>query len=108
MMPKNEPLVTAMPATPIANFSQCHVGILGQLQALAELPDLIGPAQRARAIASDMLHFFDAVIIEHHREEEDEPHHGRDDRSVGPVRASGCHPCDRTAVGWPAPSRRAG
>ncbi|MEO7938606.1 MAG: hemerythrin domain-containing protein [Burkholderiaceae bacterium] len=72
MIPKNEPLVTAMPATPIANFSQCHVGILGQLQALAELSALIGPAQRARAIASDMLHFFDAVIIEHHREEEDE------------------------------------
>lgn len=60
-----------MPATPLADFSQCHVGIIAHLHALAELPALIAPAQRAREIASDMLNFFDTVVIEHHREEED-------------------------------------
>lgn len=57
---------------PIANFSQCHVGIIGHLDALAELPALMAPAQRARKLAQDMLQFFDAVIVEHHAEEESE------------------------------------
>lgn len=72
MSQKINPTVTAVQAAPIANFSQCHVGIVSQLDLLAELPPLIEPAQRARSIASDMLAFFDAVIIEHHREEEEE------------------------------------
>ena len=55
-------------AAPIANFSQCHVGIIGHLDALGELPALLVPAQRARALAADMLKFFDAVILEHHAE----------------------------------------
>ena len=57
---------------PIANFSQCHVGIIGHLDALGELPALMAPARRARKLAADMLHFFDAVILEHHAEEERE------------------------------------
>ncbi|MCW5631437.1 MAG: hemerythrin domain-containing protein [Rhodoferax sp.] len=57
---------------PIANFSQCHVGIIGHLDALGELPALMAPAQRARKVAADMLAFFDAVILEHHGEEERE------------------------------------
>ncbi|MCB2001044.1 MAG: hemerythrin domain-containing protein [Burkholderiaceae bacterium] len=64
-----------MPASqdaPIANFSQCHVGIIGHLDALGELPALMEPAQRARKVAADMLAFFDAVILEHHGEEERE------------------------------------
>lgn len=57
---------------PIANFSQCHVGIIGHLDALGELPALMAPAQRARKVAADMLAFFDAVILEHHGDEERE------------------------------------
>ncbi|NJN78574.1 MAG: hypothetical protein HC803_09835, partial [Saprospiraceae bacterium] len=57
---------------PIANFSQCHVGIIGHLDALDGLPALMAPAQRARQVATDMLAFFDAVILEHHNEEERE------------------------------------
>ena len=57
---------------PIANFSQCHVGIISQLNTLAELPALMEPALRARKIAGDMLAFFDGVIVEHHGEEERE------------------------------------
>jgi len=57
---------------PIANFSQCHVGIIGHLDTLSELPALMAPAQRARKVAAEMLVFFDAVILEHHAEEERE------------------------------------
>lgn len=58
--------------TPIANFSQCHVGIIGHLDKLGELPALMAPAQRARKLATEMLAFFDTVILEHHAEEERE------------------------------------
>lgn len=57
---------------PIANFSQCHVGIIGHLDALDELPALMEPARRAREVAAQTLAFFDAVILEHHAEEERE------------------------------------
>lgn len=63
---------TAAQDAPIANFSQCHVGIIGHLDALGELPALMAPARRARTVAADMLAFFDAVIVEHHGEEERE------------------------------------
>ena len=46
------------PDAPIANFSQCHVGIIGHLDALGELPALMEPAQKARKLAADMLAFF--------------------------------------------------
>lgn len=57
---------------PIANFSQCHVGILTHLDALGELTGLLEPARRVRKIAAGTLDFFDAVILEHHGEEERE------------------------------------
>ena len=56
--------------SPVDEFSQCHVGIVAQLSALAELPQLLEPARRARAIAAKTLEFFDAVVAEHHAEEE--------------------------------------
>lgn len=65
-----DPCRAAQTDTPIANFSQCHVGIIGHLDALAELPSLMAPARRARALASDMQKFFDEVILRHHSEEE--------------------------------------
>ena len=58
--------------TPIANFSQCHVGIIERLNALRDLPALIAPAARARTIAGQTLALFEEVIAEHHAEEERE------------------------------------
>ena len=58
--------------TPVGNFSNCHVGILKRLQALDELPALLEPAARARAIAEQSLEFFREAIFEHHLEEERE------------------------------------
>lgn len=60
------------PNAPIANFSDCHVGIVAHLDSLGELPALLAPAERARTIAADTLAFFDAVIAEHHAQEEQE------------------------------------
>jgi len=71
----NTPAVSAGagdPDAPIANFSQCHVGIVGQLDALGELPALLAPAARARRVAADTLAFFDTVVLEHHAQEERE------------------------------------
>ena len=59
-------------ATPIDDFSQCHVGILGHLQQLGRLPALLQPAAQARQIAADTLSFFRDAVFEHHAEEEKE------------------------------------
>ncbi len=72
MSPDRDPVASTAQDAPITNFSQCHVGIISHLNALAELPALMAPAVRARKLAGDMLVFFDAVILEHHHEEEDE------------------------------------
>lgn len=72
MIDTRNPSASGAMDAPIAGFSQCHVGILNQIDALGELPALIGPAQRARAVASHTLEFFDAVILQHHAEEEAE------------------------------------
>jgi hemerythrin-like domain-containing protein len=58
--------------SPIDDFSQCHAGILGQLQALGTLPALLEPAARARQIAADTVSFFRDAVFEHHAEEESE------------------------------------
>lgn len=57
-------------SSPIDNFSHCHEGIVRQLDALAELPQLLEPAMRARQIARDTLAFFQGPVLDHHREEE--------------------------------------
>ena len=36
---------------PLNNFSHCHAGILRHLDTFGELPALLAPAQRARAVA---------------------------------------------------------
>ncbi len=72
MTEKPTPTQKSSQDAPIANFSQCHVGIIGHLDAMNELPALMAPARRARTVAADMLAFFDAVIVEHHGEEERE------------------------------------
>jgi hemerythrin-like domain-containing protein len=58
--------------SPIDDFSQCHAGILKQLQALDALPELLEPAARARQIAADTVSFFREAVFEHHAEEERE------------------------------------
>lgn len=59
-------------ATPVDDFSNCHSGIVRQLDALADLPALLEPAQRARTTAQQTLVFFRDVVIEHHADEERE------------------------------------
>lgn len=57
---------------PLDEFSNCHSGILQQLDALDRLPTLLAPAAEARRIAAAALEFFPAVVVEHHAEEERE------------------------------------
>ena len=57
---------------PLNNFSQCHAGIVRHLDIFGELPALLAPAQRARAVAEDIVQFFRAAAFEHHEEEERE------------------------------------
>lgn len=57
---------------PIADFSDCHVGILRKLDLLGELPGLLAPAARAREIAEKAVEFFREAIFEHHLDEERE------------------------------------
>lgn len=59
-------------AAPIANFSDCHVGILTKLDRLGELPGLLDAATRARNTAQEALEFFREAVFEHHAEEERE------------------------------------
>ncbi len=59
-------------ASPLGNFTGAHAGIVKRLQALAELPALLAPAERARQIAEQSLEFFREAIFEHHLEEERE------------------------------------
>lgn len=71
-----EPAVPHTPAPiaeqPLDEFSNCHGGILGKLDALDRLPALLAPAAEARHIAADSLEFFTTVVYEHHAEEERE------------------------------------
>jgi hypothetical protein len=66
----SQPTTPPSDSSPIQDFSQCHVGIVGQLHTLAELPPLLEPAARARRIAEQTLHFFRDVVYRHHQEEE--------------------------------------
>jgi hemerythrin-like domain-containing protein len=58
------------PETPLAGFSRCHLGILTQLEAAAQLPELMLAAERARRVAADTLTLFESSVIEHHADEE--------------------------------------
>ncbi|WP_088280518.1 hemerythrin domain-containing protein [Ideonella sp. A 288] len=57
---------------PIDDFSNCHVGIVAQLNEMARLPGLLEPAALARKIAGDTVRFFREAVYEHHAEEERE------------------------------------
>jgi iron-sulfur cluster repair protein YtfE (RIC family) len=62
----------ATPPSPLNAFSDCHEGILSQLDGLAELPALVAAADRARCIADKTLALFDNGVLEHHGDEERE------------------------------------
>lgn len=57
---------------PLDAFSQCHAGIMGQLKALAGLPELAAAAALARSVAAESLRVFKHAVLEHHVEEESE------------------------------------
>lgn len=59
-------------AEPLHGFSQCHAGILTQLQALSGLPALLEAAAQARSVADQTVSLFKQGVIEHHAEEESE------------------------------------
>jgi hemerythrin-like domain-containing protein len=59
---------------PIANFSNCHAGILSRFERLRRLPQLLAdPADRAgaRQFADAILRFVREAVFEHHAEEEE-------------------------------------
>jgi hypothetical protein len=57
---------------PLNTFSQCHAGILSQLDALAGLPALVAAAAKARSVAMSTLEMFQQGIFDHHADEEAE------------------------------------
>jgi hemerythrin superfamily protein len=69
------PAATPHPATddaPVQGFSDCHAGIVAQLDQFARLPVLVAAATQARAIAKATERFFREVVVGHHGEEEQE------------------------------------
>lgn len=70
-MTSSSPSPQTEPASaPIHSFSHSHDSIIRHLQAMAELPELMRAAERARKVAEDTRNFFRNVIFEHHQEEE--------------------------------------
>jgi hemerythrin-like domain-containing protein len=57
---------------PLGEFSNCHEGILTQLEAFEELPALVAAAARARERAAGALNLFEHVVMAHHGDEEGE------------------------------------
>ena len=51
---------------PLTNFSHCHIGILHQIERLASLPDLLGPAMLAKRIATQSIEYFHHGMHAHH------------------------------------------
>ena len=56
---------------PLAGFSQCHLGILSQLQAFEQLPALQAAAAQACTVAHHTLDLFKFAVEGHHSDEED-------------------------------------
>ena len=67
-----EPVKAPETEAPLDAFSQCHAGIVAQLDQLARLPALLEPAAQARQIAGSTAKFFRQAVYEHHSEEERE------------------------------------
>lgn len=59
-------------SSPLGTFSQCHAGLLAQLDSLSHLPALAAAADRARQTAHALVEAFEEAITTHHAEEEQE------------------------------------
>jgi hemerythrin-like domain-containing protein len=59
-------------ASPLNEFSQCHTGILAQLDKLADFAEQVAAAERCRQTATALLALFSRGVLEHHAEEESE------------------------------------
>jgi hemerythrin-like domain-containing protein len=59
-------------ASPLNEFSQCHTGILAQLDKLADFVEQVAAAERSRQTAAALLALFSRGVLEHHAEEENE------------------------------------
>lgn len=57
---------------PLAGLSQCHLGIVSQLQAFAELPALQAAARQSRNMATKTLALFKYAVYGHFADEESE------------------------------------
>lgn len=62
--------MTTSDEAPLAEFKDCHAGIVKNLDQLAELPALLAPAEVARKNAQSALAFFNKVLYDHHSDEE--------------------------------------
>lgn len=72
-MKVNHPIEGLMKVdAPLADFSRCHLGILSQLNAFAELPALQAAAERSRKVAANTLALFQHAVYTHHSDEENE------------------------------------
>jgi hypothetical protein len=60
---------TAPTHAPLAGISQCHLGIISQLQAFAELPALQAAAAQSRSVMTHTLTLFQYAVW-HHADEE--------------------------------------
>jgi len=58
--------------SPLNEFSQCHTGILAQLDKLADFAEQVAAAERSRQTAAALLALFSRGVLEHHAEEESE------------------------------------
>jgi hemerythrin-like domain-containing protein len=63
---------SSLSSEPLTGFSQCHLGILSQLQAFEELPALQAAAAQAQTVATQTLALFQHAVYEHHTDEERE------------------------------------
>lgn len=63
---------TIGPEPPLSSFSNCHEGIVSQLEAFADMPALVVAADRARRVAEQTLALFEPGVLEHHGDEERE------------------------------------
>jgi hemerythrin superfamily protein len=59
-------------ASPLNEFSQCHTGILAQLDKLVDFPAQVAAAERSRQTAAGLMALFSRGVLEHHAEEENE------------------------------------
>jgi hypothetical protein len=59
-------------ASPLNEFSQCHTGILAQLDKLVDFPAQVAAAERSRQTAAGLTALFSRGVLEHHAEEENE------------------------------------